>query len=245
MSENPYGNAHKEAYRELLLGCGRRRTKLYSAIPQHPRGWRSLRDGIPGPVTLDINTAVKPDLYCDLNQTPPWHFFPRDVPEDHPDFAEYTGVEWGDRGENGRRLYAKGYEAEADYWDEIHAYQVLEHLGQQGDAHAFLAQFAELWRILKPGGYLVAEVPSRKSAWLWGDPSHRRVICHESLSFLDQQQYILQCDGPERTRTAMSDFRNLYRADFQLIQQVDNGVDFAFVLQAIKPSRWVNPHGKA
>lgn len=220
-------------YRELLLGCGRDRRKRYSAIPHHPRGWQSSGDG--GPVTLDIVAAVKPDIWCDLNQAPPWHFFPRDVPEGHPDFEEYSGID------NTRRLYARGYVAESDYWDEIHAYQVLEHLGQQGDMHAFLSQFQEIWRILKPGGYLVAEVPSRRSEGLWGDPGHRRVICAMSLVFLDQSQYILQCDGSERTRTSMSDYRGMYKGDFKCLQKTDTGEDFAFVLQAVKPSRWVEP----
>ncbi len=33
-------------------------------------------------------------------------------------------------------------------FDEIHAYQVLEHLGQQGDYKLFFAQFSEFWRLL-------------------------------------------------------------------------------------------------
>lgn len=198
-------------YRELLIGCGRSRVKQYNAQAHHPRTWRNPD----GPTRLDINWDVKPDLWCDLNAAPPWLAIrgPDDEDDDvHPMLA--------------------------DYWDEIHAYQVLEHLGTQGDAHAFLAQFAELWRILKPDGYLVASVPSRYSGWLWGDPSHRRAILPESLVFLDQQQYIDQCDGPRPT--SMSDFRHLYRADFKLVEQADNRADFAFVLQAVKPSRWVS-----
>jgi len=202
-------------YRELLIGCGRDRKKRYSAEPFHPRGWRSLRDGIPGPVTLDVNPAVDPDIVCDLNAAPPWNGFAR--------------------GE------AFGRELESDCWDEIHAYQVLEHLGQQGDAFAFFRQFSELYRILKPTGYLVAEVPSRFSPWLWGDPSHRRAIVPETLTFLDQAEYIRQCDGPHPS--AMSDFRHIYKADFRLIQSADTRENFAFVLQAVKPSRWAMPGG--
>ena len=32
-------------------------------------------------------------------------------------------------------------------FDEIHAYEVLEHLGQQGDYKLFFAQFSEFWRL--------------------------------------------------------------------------------------------------
>jgi SAM-dependent methyltransferase len=214
--------------RELLLGCGYSRRKLLSAHIAHPRWWSAG-----GPVTLDINTDCKPDLYCDLNQAPPWHFFPRDVPPGHPDHAAYTGATWAGAG---RRLYAKGYAAASDYWDEIHAYQVLEHLGRQGDAHSFCAQFAEIWRILKPNGFLVATVPSRSSEGLWGDPSHTRAVLPMHLAFLDQAEYVKQCDSANPT--GMSDFRRFYKADFKVVDQYDNRTDFGFVLQAVKPSRW-------
>lgn len=202
-------------YRELLLGCGRNATKQYMAHPTHTRGWRNPN----GPVRLDINIDVRPDLWCDLNGHPPWYAFPRDEPQEHP--------------------YSAGFELEKDYWDEVHAYQVLEHLGSQGNATTFFGHFQEIWRILKPDGYLVAACPSRSSPWLWGDPSHRRAIVPESLVFLDQSEYVKQCDGPHPT--PMSDFRSLYTADFRLVDMTDNRADFVFVLQAVKPSRWVAP----
>jgi hypothetical protein len=131
----------------------------------------------------------------------------------------------------------------SDYWDEIHAYEVLEHLGQQGDAASFLAHFSELYRLLKPNGYLCATVPSVSSKWLWGDPSHRRVINECSLVFLDQEQYQAQIDrrlAADQPPTNMSDFRDSlrYRADFKLVDQHDNRTSFTFILQAVKPSRY-------
>jgi hypothetical protein len=197
----------EETYRELLIGCGRDHKKRYQAAPHHPRTWRGKV------VTLDVDSRVKPDLWCDLNAQPPWHA---------------CAMEPG-----------QTYELLPDYWDEIHAYQVLEHLGQQGDAVSFFGHFQELWRLLKPDGYLVVAVPSRFSGWLWGDPSHRRAIVEEQLPFLDQAEYIRQCDGPNPT--SMSDFRNIYRGDFRCLDQANNREDFVFVLQAVKPSRWVEP----
>jgi SAM-dependent methyltransferase len=96
-------------------------------------------------------------------------------------------------------------------FSEIHAYEVLEHLGRQGDWKGFFAQFSELWRILKPDGVLAATCPSYRSMWAWGDPSHTRVLTSGTLVFLSQAQYALQVG-----KTAMSDFRFCYRADFEL-----------------------------
>jgi SAM-dependent methyltransferase len=120
-----------------------------------------------------------------------------------------------------------------DEFDEIHAYEVLEHTGAQGDHVFFFAQFSELWRILKPGGALVGTCPARDSPWAWGDPSHKRIVQPESFVFLDQSEYAKQVGV-----TAMSDFRYLYRADFERAHlEVADGT-FAFVLKAVKPSRF-------
>lgn len=118
-----------------------------------------------------------------------------------------------------------------DSADEIHIYEVMEHLGAQGDAGFFFAQFSDFWRVLKPAGYLLASVPNDKSPWALGDPSHRRVIPSESLIFLTQPNY----EGVGRT--PMTDFRRIYRADFDLIHLDKTEHITFFVLQAVKPSR--------
>lgn len=167
--------------------------------------WRGL-------VTLDVNSSCDPDVVMNLDD----HRWRTGVWMREPNkFAEYHLTE--------------------NQFDEVHAYEVLEHLGMQGDARAFFTHFSEIWRILKPGGILYSTVPSRFSAWLWGDPSHRRAILPESLVFLDQAEYIKQLDGA--TKTAMSDFRSVYQADFKLVKSQDNRETFAFALEAVKPSR--------
>lgn len=119
-----------------------------------------------------------------------------------------------------------------DSIDEIHAYEVLEHLGSLGDYKAFFAQFSDYWRVLKDGGLLLATVPAMHSPWLWGDPSHTRVINLEQLTFLRQPEYTRQVGI-----TAMSDFRNIYTADFDIEHAANEGDTFVFILKAIKPSR--------
>lgn len=114
-------------------------------------------------------------------------------------------------------------------FDEIHAYEVLEHLAQQGDYKFFFAEFTEYSRILKPGGRFFGSCPIVGSAWVWGDPSHTRQISKETLVFLSQEQYKVQVGV-----TPMSDFRYIYKADFKCIAIKETPERFFFILEVIK-----------
>jgi len=118
---------------------------------------------------------------------------------------------------------------EDNTFDEIHAYEVLEHCGFQGDYKFFFAQFADFWRILKGGGILYGSSPAWDSKWAWGDPSHTRIISPESLTFLSQAQYKKQVG-----ETPMSDFRYVYSANFQCVWKETKSESFRFALEAIK-----------
>lgn len=120
-----------------------------------------------------------------------------------------------------------------DTFDNCYAFEVLEHLGRQGDWRSFFATFAEIHRILKPGGFLVATVPSWQSMWCWADPSHTRVIAPGSLVFLDRAEYERQVG-----KTPMTDFRHTWKADFETVVSDDNGAHFRFALKAHKPVRY-------
>ena len=119
-----------------------------------------------------------------------------------------------------------------DTFDEIHAYEVLEHTGQQGDWRFFFAQFSEFWRILKPDGVLLGTSPAPSSAWAWGDPGHTRVMSVEAFTFLTQRQYTAQVGV-----TPMTDYRFVYKADFEPRLLRVEGNAFHYIMQAIKPSR--------
>lgn len=119
-----------------------------------------------------------------------------------------------------------------DWFDEVHAYEVLEHLGRQGDAQSFFGTFFEVWRVLKPGGLLCATVPAYNSVWAWGDPGHSRVISSESLVFLDQTEYAKQIG-----ETNMADYRSIWKGDFERIGQRSRDGSFVFCLEAKKPAR--------
>jgi hypothetical protein len=74
--------------------------------------------------------------------------------------------------------------------------------------------------------------PSRFSVWALGDPSHTRVLQKENLSFLSQDIYRKGVGN-----TSMSDFRSIYKADFNALFIDENENSFAFVIEAVKPAR--------
>ena len=117
-------------------------------------------------------------------------------------------------------------------FDEIHAYEVLEHLGQQGDYKFFFKLFADFWRVLKPNGHFLATFPSRHSVWAWGDPSHTKIVQAEQFIFLCQPNYTASVGV-----NSMSDFRNIYKADFDIVVAEDNKETVNMIIKAIKPSR--------
>lgn len=121
-----------------------------------------------------------------------------------------------------------------DTFDELHAYEVLEHMGRQGDWKFFFAQFSDFWRILKPDGMFFGTSPHWSSAWAWGDPGHTRIIGAEQFSFLDQEHIAGQVGI-----TAMTDYRECYRADFIALHldTTEGNQHTEFVMQAVKPSR--------
>lgn len=121
------------------------------------------------------------------------------------------------------------YPFESDSFDEIHAYEVLEHVGKQGDWRSYFDQFSELWRILKPGGLLVGSVPMWDSPWAWGDPGHTRVITQGSLIMLSQAIY-----EAEVGNTSMTDYRPFYKADFEPVAFNEAEHTFSFILKAKK-----------
>lgn len=124
------------------------------------------------------------------------------------------------------------YPFDDEEFDSITACEVLEHTGQQGDHRFFFEQFSEFYRILKPGGRIIASTPRWDSMWAWSDPSHKRIISEGTIVFLDQQAYIDQCG-----KTAMTDFRYLYQADFHTEELRKDADHLYFTLSAVKPSR--------
>lgn len=63
--------------------------------------------------------------------------------------------------------------------DEIIAYDVLEHLND------FMKSMEELYRIMKPGGKLLIQVPYWNSWAAWADPTHKKSFNEFTFHFFD------------------------------------------------------------
>jgi hypothetical protein len=196
--------------RELLLGCGFSREKRMGwPVDSWTKEFENL-------YTLDNNPQCESDLLCDLS------------------VYDWTCIPFTEKAHD---CLLNDDRIDTNFFHEIHAYEVLEHLGRQGDITSFFDTFHNIYRILVPDGLVFATCPSRYSGWLWGDPGHTRVIIPETLSFLDQTNY------EECGRTTRSDYRALWEGDFKCLYSSDAGRQtHAFVLQAIKPRRIVKTH---
>lgn len=171
-------------------------------IPGTPRQWCHL-------TTVDINPTCDPDILTDLD-SPLWMINARCRFSEKAVFDHFS----------------------ADTYDEIHAYELLEHLGSQGEYKEFFRLMMDVWKLLKPNGYFCATTPSRYSPWLWGDPGHRRAILPQTLIFLDRTEYTRQLG-----HTAMSDYRAWFGGDFRIHHSTDDRTTHSFILQAMKPVR--------
>lgn len=119
---------------------------------------------------------------------------------------------------------------ESNSYDEVHAYEVLEHLGEQGNIPSFYNSFNEIYRILKPGGLLVASTPKFDSVWAFGDPGHTRVINDGSLVFVCGDMIELN----KTNITAMSDYEQYRKCDFRVVYNIYTKDNYIFVLRANK-----------
>lgn len=209
-------------YRELLLGCGYRRERVIDpymwkspntdCVANEDERWKNV-------TAIDVNATCKPDYVIDIDQGLRTIDFPQSDEQ----------LELFVREDTPRRTWWRFRES---LFAEVHAYEVLEHIGQQGDYEAFFRHFDDIWHVLRPGGWLCASVPSRFSPWFWGDPGHCRAILPETLLFLHRPHYVKWLGN-----SPSSDYRSMFDGDWDIVHSYDNEANHNFVLQAVKPPR--------
>lgn len=106
-----------------------------------------------------------------------------------------------------------------DTFDEMAAYDVLEHLGRQGDWKGYFEEFAEYWRILKPGGVFGIIVPIGTD--MLADPGHTRFFHQNYFGFLNQQFYA-DCLAKGQ---AVTDYRWFWKRNFEFAAPILNDHD--------------------
>lgn len=106
---------------------------------------------------------------------------------------------------------------EDDTFDEIGAYNTLEHWGRQGDFRGWFHECGEYWRILKPGGMMSILVPIGQDAL--ADPGHTRFFQANWFGFLSQAFY----EGNNQLKTCYTDYRWLWKRNFDVLYMKEHG----------------------
>lgn len=106
---------------------------------------------------------------------------------------------------------------EDESFDEIHAYDSLEHWGRQGDWRGWFDEMGEYHRLLKPKGEFVALVPVGADAF--SDPGHTRFFSTNHFYFLSQKFYEQQL----KAGLPITDYRWYWKKDFDVVKVILGG----------------------
>lgn len=124
------------------------------------------------------------------------------------------------------------------------AWHVIEHIGTQGQTAEWFAFWEDLYRVLKPGGWLYGECPYYTSIWAWSDPTHTRALSEAAFVFFDQDAYRIPQSAISPYRIAC-DFGRMAMPGlpdgYQVVTQPENPKvqSLRFALTAKKPlSPW-------
>jgi predicted SAM-dependent methyltransferase len=122
-------------------------------------------------------------------------------------------------------VYAGHLQFDSNSFDEIGAYDSLEHWGAQGDWKAWFSEMAEYHRILKPSGTMGIIVPVGRDAL--ADPGHTRFFGQNHFCFLNQAFYQKNQDAG----TAFTDYRWFWKLNFDILFMEESSHHLAVLLQ--------------
>lgn len=105
-----------------------------------------------------------------------------------------------------------------DTFDEIGAYNTMEHWGRQGDFRGWFHECGEYWRVLKPGGIMSILVPVGGDAL--ADPGHTRFFEQNYFGFLSQEFYTRN----EVLKSCFTDYRGwAWTRNFEVLHLQEHG----------------------
>jgi SAM-dependent methyltransferase len=96
-------------------------------------------------------------------------------------------------------------------FDEMGAFDTLEHVGRQGDWKGYFLEFGEYHRILKPGGLFYIIVPIMEDAL--ADPGHTRFFQLNYFGFLSQHFYEVN----KELHTSGTGYQWFWKKDFDVL----------------------------
>jgi len=106
---------------------------------------------------------------------------------------------------------------EDDYFDEIGAYDCLEHWGNQGDWRGWFNEMSEYHRILKPEGTMSILIPIGADAV--ADPGHVRFFHQNHFLMLAQDFY----DKALAMSLPITDYRWYWKKNFNILALEEHG----------------------
>lgn len=123
-------------------------------------------------------------------------------------------------------LFDKRLPFEDKTFDEIGAYNCMEHWGRQGYWRGWFREMGEYHRILKPGGQMSILVPIGPDAL--ADPGHTRFFQQNYFNFLSQAFYELNTTQA----TCFTDYRFVWKKDFTIVYMKEHeGHHLAVILE--------------
>lgn len=115
-----------------------------------------------------------------------------------------------------------------DTFDEVRAFDVLEHLPRDGaeEADSLFRVMIEVRRILRPGGVFIIKSPHQDNPLAWGVPAHTRVFNEHTFTWFA---------GSQEARVTRFDYPTFARMDLRVTRLYQVGPVSQFHVRKYAP----------